>query len=319
MNTRTGTFDRRTLLRMAGAAGTLTVSPIAFPALAGAAPATPLATPQASSLDRAIGDTMAALSIPGANVTVVHGTEDARITSYGVSDLDTGAPMTAAMHVRIGSLTKTMTSTVVLQLIDEGKLGLEDSLSDSLPDQATFPDAERISIRDLLGMTSGVFDIVDDESFFGQILSDPTRAWTPDEMIAIAATHDPVFAPGADVAYSNTNYVFLGMIIERLTGQPAPAVLEQRLFAPLGMTNTSLPMDPALPTPYAQGYGFDPTGQSPDPVNMTQFNPTAAWTAGGVVSTAGDLLVWQRALLGGSTLSDALQQAPQQFQPIRPD
>lgn len=238
--------------------------------------------------------------------------------AFGVSDIGTGAPMTDDMHMRIGSITKTMTATVALQLVDQGSLDLQDTLATLLPERDAIPYADRITIRNLLGMTSGVFDMLDDDTVFSRIMDDPGRIWTPGELVDIAASHEPSFAPGDDIAYSNTNYVLLGMIIEQITGQPAAETLDQFIFEPLGMHNTSLPADPALPTPFAHGYAVDPSGNTEELIDWTGLNPTVAWTAGGVVSTAADLHVWIRALLDGSLISAPLQTERLTFAQIRP-
>lgn len=163
------------------------------------------------------------------------------------------------MHMRIGSVTKTMTATATLQLIDEAALPLEDTLASLLPKRSTFPSAEAVTVRHLLSMRSGTFDLLDDESVFGQIMSDPGREWTPDEMVSASAAHDAEFAPGANFNYSNTNYILLGLIVEHLTKRPVAEELDQRLFTPLGMAETSLPSRPDPPAPYARGYSVDPT------------------------------------------------------------
>ncbi len=318
MTNSTRTVDRRTLFKLAGASGAMLASSLASPAQIHATPATPLATPESPDYETAVDDTMRSLSIPGANVLVARQHEPPWSAAFGVSDIESGAPMTVDMHMRIGSATKSMTGTVVLQLVDEGAIGLEDTLAAALPERADFPNADRITIRNLLGMTSGVFDLLDDETVFPRIMDDPARAWTPDEMVDIVATHEPNFAPGDDTAYSNTNYILLGMILERVTGQTAADLLDRYLFAPLGMADTSLPSTPPLPTPFARGYSVDPSGESDELIDWTGLNPTVAWTAGGVVSTVGDLNVWLRALLDGTLISESLQRERMTFTHIRP-
>lgn len=166
-------------------------------------------------------------------------------------------------------------------------------------------------------------------------MSDPGREWTPDEMVSISAALDAEFAPGADFNYSNTNYILLGLIVERLTKRPVAEEFDQRLFAPLGMAQTSLPSHPDLPAPYARGYSVAPTatgiatpaaGDAP-PLSMhgiplidwTALNPTVAWAAGGVVSTIGDLHIWLQALIDGSLISTELQRERLAFEPVERD
>jgi D-alanyl-D-alanine carboxypeptidase len=224
--------------------------------------------------------------------------------------------MTSDLHMRIGSITKTMTATVVLQLVDEGALELDDTLATLLPDLTTIPYAEQITVRHLLSMKSGVFDCLKDESFFPQVLADPTRPWTPHEIIALAARHEPDFAPGEDIAYSNTGYILLGLIAERRTREPIGAAFERRLFAPLGMRHTSLPDDAVLPEPFAHGYVADPR-KNGELADLTALNATVAWAAGGIVSTIGDLHTWLKTLVGCSLLSAELQRERLTFTPFK--
>jgi D-alanyl-D-alanine carboxypeptidase len=135
----------------------------------------------------------------------------------------------------IGSATKSFVATVVMQLRDEGALSLDDSLASWLPD---FPRAARIRVRHLLGHTSGVFDYTQDDGFADLVLAD--HRFTPEEMVAIAAAHDPLFEPGAGWSYSNTNYILLGRVIEAVTGHTAAAELRTRILEPLGMADTFL-------------------------------------------------------------------------------
>jgi D-alanyl-D-alanine carboxypeptidase len=278
------------------------------------------ATPVATTLEDAVIARMEALSIPGANVLLDGPETGIWSAGFGVSDLEQQTPMRPDMHMRIGSVTKTMTATVVLQLVDEGVFTLDDTLAGLLPNVArSIPHAEGITVRHLLSMRSGIFNVVKDESFFPQVLADPTRPWTPEEMIALVATHDPEFAPGTDFSYSNTNFVLLGMIVEDRTEQPIAEVLDRRLFTPLGMVRTSLPDDATLPEPFSHGYITDPRSDAGALADFTVFNATAAWAAGGVVSTVGDLHLWLKALVDGSLLSDELQRERLDFIPVKRD
>jgi D-alanyl-D-alanine carboxypeptidase len=262
---------------------------------------------------------MQAHAIPGANIILDRPDAETWHAALGMSDLQHATPMSPDLHMRIGSITKTMTATVVLQLVDEGALGLDDTLGTLLPDVTTIPNADRMTVRHLLSMKSGVFDCLKDESFIPQVFADPTRPWTPQEMIALAARHDPAFAPGEDIAYSNTGYILLGLIAERRASEPIGAVLERRLFTPLGMTQTSLPDDATLAEPFAHGYIADPRQPTGSLADLTALNATVAWAAGGVVSTVGDLDTWLKALVGGSLLSAELQRERLTFTPMKRD
>jgi D-alanyl-D-alanine carboxypeptidase len=313
-------MDRRRFLGFTATASAAIVSPFAPRWMIGvqAAPDEP-ATPTAATLEDAITATMQAHAIPGANVLLDRPGAETWTAALGVSDLQHDTPMSPDLHMRIGSITKTMTATVVLQLVDEGALGLDDTLAMLLPDATTVANADRITVRHLLSMQSGIFDVLKDESFLPQVLADPTRPWTPQEQVALAASHGPDFAPGEDIAYSNTGYLLLCLIAERRTGEPIGVALERRLFAPLGMTQTSLPADATLPEPFAHGYVSDPRRTTGELTDLTALNATVAWAAGGVVSTIGDLQTWLKALVGGALLSADLQRQRLTFTPMKRD
>ena len=293
------------------------------------------ATPTTDAFEEAIAETMAAGAILGAAVLVERPGLPAWERGFGLSDLRTGAPMTPDLHLRIGSITKTMTATLVLQLADEGALTLDDSLASTLPAGADLPNADGITVRHLLDMRSGLFDYAADESSFQQALADPDRSWPPEELIAIAAGKEPYALPGDTFRYSNTNYILLGLIVERLAGLPFGEALAQRILDPLGMTQTTLPMDTTLPAPFARGYAFDPEladapGATPAGrrvaipaagaglVDVTDLSPSFAWSAGGVVSTVADLYTFVRALVDGDLISAGMQRERLTFGPVAP-
>jgi D-alanyl-D-alanine carboxypeptidase len=228
-------------------------------------------------------------------------------TALGIGNLASRQPMQVNNFMRIGSLTKTFTATVILQLVDQGKLGLDDPVSKYQPE---VPNGAHITIRELLNMTSGLFTYDDDEGWTQAFLADPYRVWTPEELLAIAFKHPPVFAPGKGWYYDNTNYILLGLIMEQLTHLPAEQAFQRYLFGPLGMRQTSLPSptSSAIPAPHAQGYmyGTDFTGTGPL-LNVTDWNPSWGWTAGAAVSTLHDLKIWAKALATGRLLSEATQ------------
>lgn len=314
-------FNRRNLLKASGAAGVLATTPIASRPPLLAKDATP--TPQLTDAEAVIIETMQSLEIPGASVLIEQVDSAPWKQAFGVSDLKTGTPMLSNMHMRVGSITKTMTATAVLQLVDDDLLTLDDTLASVMPEISAFPNAREMTIRHLLNMRSGAFNYLEDEMVFMQMATEPTRPWTPDELIDTSLVHDPYFEPGEGFAYSNTNYIVLGMIVEHLTGHPLAEHLDERVFAPLGMTHTSLPDDIQLPAPFARGYGIDiaPTSATPTEngagglKDWTEINPTMAGASGGVVSTVGDLGVWVHELIDGTLLSEEMQRERLTFAP----
>jgi len=221
-----------------------------------------------------------------------------------------GEPMRADMHFRIASVTKGFTATLVLMLAQEKRLGLKDTLFQWLGD--VVPASREITVRNLLNMTSGLYDYVAYEPFFRANLTHPLRRYHPGALIRmanLAGGERLRFPPGTDWNYCNTNYILLGLIIEKAAGQSYCQALTQRILVPLGLDHTSAP-DPdvvTLPCPHTHGYFF--LGQSPAQwVDLTRLSPTGPWAAGEVVSNADDLLLWLRALTQGSLLSPRLRQ-----------
>ena len=309
-------ITRRRLVTAAGAAAMLPL----IPASVAMAQATPNASPipvdidiDSSAIREMVGGIIEAKGIPGAIVSIQLPGGNRVDTSVGVADVEASAPIAVNSHFRAGSITKTMTATLMLQLVGSGAIGLDDIVGDLLPDLQY---ADRITIRQLLSMSSGLFDFLDDPSVFGQIVQDPLGPWTPQEFIALSNAQPLVFEPGTDISYSNTNYIALGLIIEALTGQKIEHALKLRVFQPLRMMNTSLPTTPDLPVPFARGYldgrllsgeQATPVSGPATPVDYTALEPSVAWAAGGVVSTVVDLQTWLHELMTGSLIGEALQ------------
>ena len=229
------------------------------------------------------------------------------VAASGLADLATKTPIAVGDRVRVGSLTKTFVATVVLQLAAEHLLSISDTVSRWLP--GLVPGGAGITIRELLQHTSGIYSYTNDPGFLQALFSDPTRVWRPAELVRIAVAHPPVFPPGTSLAYSNTDYVLLGMIIQAATGHPVGQQLQARIFTPLGLRDTYLPYaNPHLRTPYAHGYRLGQPGAT-GPADATVFGPSWAGAAGGIVSTAADLARFYTALLSGKLLPAAqLQQ-----------
>ena len=309
-------------------------------------PRTPTLWPTADALHTAVQAFMDDTGYPGAVALVAMPEWETWIGAFGIADRDTGAPMQADMRMRVGSVTKTFTGTVVLQLVDEGKLSLDDTLAALLPEAADLPHAETITLRQILNMRSGIFNYTEHPGLFGTVPGNEDRVWAPAELVDIAREHDPYFAPGSDFHYSNTNYILLDMIVERVTGHPFGEELRTRILEPLGLTATTLPTTPEMPEPYAHGYGGDPAllnperdpdaevaepgvaepeadAEKPAPARIdlaslrdnTRFPPSLAAGAGAIVSTVADLDRWIDALLDGFSLTPETQAARMAMEP----
>ncbi|MEU6825649.1 serine hydrolase domain-containing protein [Streptomyces atriruber] len=228
----------------------------------------------------------------------------------GIGDLARQTPRGAHDHYRVGSITKTFVSTVVLQLVAEGRLGLDDRIGQWLPGvvEGNGHDGDRITIRQILSHTSGIFDVMSDEDvrrkvFSEEFLDHRYDAWTPEQHIAIAMRHKPDFEPGTGWHYSNTNYVIAGKLIERITGKPYAQEIEQRIIEPLGLHETSVPTTgPTLPKPASRAYTRLSDAPGAKNHDVTELNPSIAGAAGGMISDSADLNRFYTALLRGRLL-----------------
>jgi D-alanyl-D-alanine carboxypeptidase len=230
------------------------------------------------------------------------------IKAYGEADPVGHTPMTADMHTRIGSITKTFTGTVILQLEEQGKLSVDDAIDKYV---TGVPNGNVISLRQLANMTSGVSSYTENKAFWAKLTDMPETVFRPEELLAYGVSESPIFEPGARFDYSNTNTILLGMVIEKVTGKPVADVFKERILDPLRLNNTSWPgTSPDIPAPYPQGFTLQSKGATPDnPGNATNWNPSWGWTAGEMISGMGDLLTYSRALGTGQGLLEPATQA----------
>ncbi|MFZ2963664.1 MAG: serine hydrolase domain-containing protein [Rhodoglobus sp.] len=296
-----------------------------------AAPVLEVASIDEDALDATLESLSKELLLPG-SVLLLRTPEGEFTATYGVTELGGTVPVSLDQHIRVGSNTKTMTGTIILQLVDEGLISLEDPVSAY---RADVPNGENITIEQLLTMRSGLFNYTETYELNAALDATPQRAWDPEELIAMGLALPVYFEPGEGYHYSNTNTVLLGRIAEQLTGQPLAELMSQRLFEPLGMTNTLFPeaTDSTLPEPYPHGYMYtdnvftlassklpaDLLLQAQEgtllPGDQTFSNPSWGWAAGAGISTASDLATWVEALTEGGLLDEATQslrmQSPQ--------
>lgn len=245
-------------------------------------------------------DELVAAGVPGAVLLVREGDVTLRLAS-GYGNLKPRTKMRAGDRFRVGSITKAFVATVVLQLADERKLTLDDTVERWLP--GVVPNGERITVRRLLNHTSGLFDYGGDEEWLAAAYRDPMRDWSPREIVAVATSHEPHFAPGVAWSYANTNYYVLGLIVEAATGRPLGSELRSRIIAPLRLRATSFDTAPSITGRHAHGYFLRPLE------DVTVGSPSVVWAAGALVSSADDLAGFFRALLGGRLLPPNLLRA----------
>lgn len=259
---------------------------------------TPDAAAVSAYAERLLAQTYAADG-PGAAVLVARGDELLFRGARGQASVELAVPLTPDQVFRIGSVTKQFAAAGLLKLIEAGKLGLDDPLSEFLPD---YPNAAKITVRQLLDHTSGVKSYTD----LAGVMDGPIRRDLPTAKLVDSFKDQPVdFAPGERWAYNNSGYVLVGAVIEAASGKPWHVQLDESLFAPLGLTHTRWGADDALVPGMTRGYTVRDERVAPAAfLSMTQ--PHAA---GALVSTVDDLHRWNRALHGGKVLGAELYTA----------
>jgi D-alanyl-D-alanine carboxypeptidase len=276
---------------------------IALLAVTATAPGADVPSAKRAAIDAALGKAFAATKAPGVVVGIWIPGELSYVATRGVSNIKTKQPMRVDDHFRIGSITKTFTATLLLILADEKKLLLDDPVSKYL---AWVPNGDKITLRMLANMTSGLHSYTEDDEWFRIAFSDFKRVWTPRELVDVGINHVPDFAPGQGWHYSNTSYVLLGMILEQVAGKKIQDSLDEKIFRPLKLTQTSWPVGDALPKPYAHGTTVQTLDDKLD--DATNRSPSWAFTAGELVSTMADLRTWIVSYATGSLISPEMQE-----------
>jgi D-alanyl-D-alanine carboxypeptidase len=252
--------------------------------------------------------------VPGVVLLVREGDRAIRISS-GYGNLAKGTPIRVTDRFRVASLTKTFVATVVLQLVGEERLALDDTVERWLP--GLFPDGDAISVYQLLNHTSGIYDAQNDPAILAPYLAgDLTHFTPPRTLVEVAAAHELLFPPGSNWSYSNANYFVLGLIVEAATGHTIGFELRHRIFRRLELRDTTFPRSPRIPGPHAHGYFlFGP----PPLQDFTVFSPSLFWAGGAIVSTAGDIARFYRALLQGRLLKGGLLEQMLTIDPVATD
>jgi len=254
-------------------------------------------------LDGTIARVMIDKNLPGVLVAVSVPGEGEYLTAQGTANLDTGIAPEPGDKFRIGSVTKTFVATAILQLVDQGKLSKSDTLSEWYPD---FPNADEITVDDLLRMRSGIPDYWDEETL-KQYYDNPLESVTNEDIIeALASKADQFEPPDRETKYTDSNYNILGAILEKASGNDIATQLDQSIISPLGLENTFYPTNNELPG-NLHGYGLDP--QSGEFEDKTILNPAPADGAGAMISDVSDLGVWARAVYHGDLLNPETQRA----------
>ncbi|HKP43101.1 serine hydrolase domain-containing protein [Mycobacterium sp.] len=263
--------------------------------------AAPVNDALAQRLDAAINGAMTAANVPGV-IVGIWGPDGSYVRTFGVADKATRTPMKTDFYSRIGSVTKTFTVTGILQLADQGKLGLDDPIAKYIDG---VPGGDKITLRQLARMQSGLFNFSASTAFQNAMVADPRRPFTPQQLLGYAFAEPNVFPPGQGFLYCNTNTVLLGLVVEKLSGQSLHDYIRDHILMPLGMGHTSFPTTNAFPEPHAQGY-TDTTADGSE-TTATDWDPSWAWAAGAMISTLDDMHVWAPALATGKLLTPEMQ------------
>ncbi|MEV7617402.1 serine hydrolase domain-containing protein [Streptomyces sp. NPDC089799] len=294
-----------------------TVSAVALALVAGLAPAasaataadtaavtgpTAFGTPDSAALDQVLRNTMAE-GAPGAMARYT-GPEGVLVRTAGVRDRVSGAAMDAQSRFRVGSVSKTFSSVVLLQLVAEGRIKLDEPVNTYLP--GLLPD-DRITVRHLMTHRSGLWDYTED--MFAQTVPGfeavRNRTFTYRELVELSLSKPRTTEPGVAYKYSNTNFVVVGMLIEKITGKPVAKEYEKRIFKPLKLKNTSyVHPDTRIKGKHANGY-LHPDEAGAPLVDSTEQTVSWAQSAGAVISDPADLNTFTSALLGGRLLPAA--------------
>ncbi|WMS42789.1 autotransporter outer membrane beta-barrel domain-containing protein [Acuticoccus sp. MNP-M23] len=250
----------------------------------------------AAEIQVAIDQALIAKRIPGAAVSIRQG--DVRWTSNsGTANVATGAPPTAGTIFAYRSVTKSFVTTVVLQLAEEGLVGLDDPVGKYV---SGVPGGDEMTIRELAQMRSGLFNYTRSSAFITELLADPGRAWTAEELLSYAVDQPLEFEPGTSYEYSNSNTVLLGQVISAATGNDWSEEVRRRISRRLGLSSVVNQGAGAMPTPNAVGYVDAGDGEGPQ--SLSDFNASGAGASGALVGVLSDLERWGKAVGSGELI-----------------
>jgi CubicO group peptidase (beta-lactamase class C family) len=255
----------------------------------------PAVDPIAAAADAVAAKLIAGKHVPGVAIGVSNGGTVVFERGYGYADVAKKTPVTADTQFEIGSITKQFTAACIMQLVEAGKLSLDDHLGSFVSDYFI---GRGVTVRQLLAQQSGIPEYLDGP---GAVSAAGTQAATYATMLARVSAMPLEFAPGTRYKYSNTNYILLGRIVEIASGEPYERYVREHIFAPAGMTQSAFIADESTLPSMAKGYAPTSNGFGPAPPLRDDW----AWSAGAIVSTVGDILKWDAALLAGKIVKPA--------------
>jgi D-alanyl-D-alanine carboxypeptidase len=262
-----------------------------------------LTTERLAALEKAADSVFITVAAPGMMALISAEGEGDYIIKRGVSNIVTDDPMDVNQYFRIASNTKTFTGAAVLILADEGKISLDSSISYYLPEKHV-PNGNRITIRNLGTMRSGLYDYAGDSLMWADFKNSGfTEYFPPDTLLAKAFRYGVKSDPGKFTDYCNTNIILLGLLLEKVTGKPVSQVIEEKVIGPMNLSETFWPESMYLFAPYLHGYTYY-YGTCMD---ATNWNPSWGYSAGIMISTIPDMKIWAKADANGALLSDKMK------------
>ena len=266
-----------------------------------------------AALDRALKDLVAMEGGPPGVIAVVQRGERREVHAFGVANLKSERPMRADDRTRIASAAKAFSGAVALSLVDEGTLSLDVTIGERLSDlPEDFPEDfpggwSAVTLRQLLNHTSGLPDLLESGAFRDALLERLRHPDPPAKLLSYAYELNdkkPLFTPGTEYRYSNSDNIAVALMVEEATGDSYEDQLRKRVYRPLGLKSTSLPVGPEIQKPYIHGYDLpDESDEAEDPEDVSELIAAGwAWASGGVVSTPADLNTFIRGYVGGELL-----------------
>ncbi|MDJ1468954.1 serine hydrolase domain-containing protein [Cytophagaceae bacterium DM2B3-1] len=266
-------------------------------------------------------DDMTYNGVPGVLMSIQSAEQGTWLGASGMADIANQVPMQSCNISRAGSIAKLFTATCILMLAEEEKLSLDDPVSKYLPENILAPleNARQATIHQLLHHSSGIFNYIQNLKFQTASLNEFNKTWYPNELLSYAHTKKAYFEPGKDVRYSNTNYVLLGMIIEKVTGKHFSIVFKEKIIEPLHLSHTSF--DSTTPIPIGLVRGYIDLYSDFHLIESTYYSGWDYYTAdGGLISNPYDLAVFIRALYHHELISPtSLAQMQQWVTPSEKD
>ena len=250
-----------------------------------------------AALDQGIQQLMQSPSAPPGLVSVVQRGDEIKVHASGVADLSTGAAPTTGDHMQLASVSKAFSGAVAVAVVKDRKLKLDDTIGKRLP---TLPQAWKdVTLAQALQHRSGLPDFTTSPAYLSALKASPLAAPPALGLLSFVADQPLEFPPGSRYRYSNSDNIVVQLMIEAATGRPYTDVLQEKVYEPIGLTNTSLPSDNLMPSPFLHGYDRQP----PNPPQDISEGFSLGWVAasGGMVSTPADVSLFVRAYARGAT------------------